>query len=46
MIERELNRYCENCGKDTMQMAREDALEITYHCQECNHDEEVIKSFF
>ncbi|WP_198029744.1 hypothetical protein [Bacillus sp. J33] len=39
-------RFCEICRKDTAHIAREDALEIEYICKECNHEENVIKSFF
>lgn len=39
-------RYCEVCGKETVHIAREDALEIEYICMECNHEEDIIKSCF
>ncbi|HYK72997.1 MAG TPA: hypothetical protein VEV44_07680 [Pseudoneobacillus sp.] len=38
--------YCEQCGKETLHLLREDALEIESVCKECHHDEEIVKSFF
>lgn len=46
MIEFPKNLYCEQCGKETEHMVREDALEIEYICKECNNEQEIIKSFF
>jgi hypothetical protein len=40
------NRFCEQCGKDTVHIVREDSLEIEYICKECNDHQELFKSFF
>ena len=39
-------RYCDHCKKDTVHVLREDALEIESICNECNHEQHVIKNFF
>lgn len=46
MIEFPKNLYCEQCGKETEQIVREDALEIEYICSECKKEQNIIKSFF
>ncbi|MEW9050177.1 MAG: hypothetical protein AB2392_03415 [Neobacillus sp.] len=46
MKTKQVQRYCETCGKETKHMAREDALEIEYICKECNSHEEIVKTFF
>ena len=38
--------YCEQCKKETEHMVHEDALEIEYTCKECNHQQDIVKSFF
>ncbi|QTL48126.1 hypothetical protein J5Z55_18875 [Priestia aryabhattai] len=38
--------YCKKCRKETMHTLREDALEISSHCHECNRQQEIIKTFF
>lgn len=39
-------RHCERCKKETVHLAREDALEIEYRCSECNFQEDIVKTFF
>ena len=39
-------RYCETCEKETEHVVREDATEISYMCNECHHEQEIIKNFF
>jgi hypothetical protein len=39
-------RFCEQCGKETVHMVREDPLEIEYICRECSENQELYKSFF
>jgi NADH pyrophosphatase NudC (nudix superfamily) len=39
-------RFCENCGRETVHMVREDPLEIEFICQDCNDHQEMFKSFF
>ncbi|WP_409293493.1 hypothetical protein [Peribacillus sp. SCS-37] len=46
MVENEVTRYCENCKKETIQHAREDALEIEYKCTVCHTEDDVVKTFF
>jgi hypothetical protein len=46
MKEAYVNKYCDSCKKETVHVAREDALEIEYNCMECNKHEEMIKTFF
>jgi hypothetical protein len=46
MIEFPKDLYCDQCGKETEHIVREDALEIEYICKECNNEQEIIKSFF
>ncbi|MBU8588934.1 hypothetical protein KM925_23890 [Priestia megaterium] len=38
--------YREKCRKETMHTLREDALEISYHCHDCNLKQEIVKTFF
>lgn len=46
MIEFPKNLFCEQCGKETEHLVREDALEIEYTCGECKKEQNIIKSFF
>ncbi|MBM7692912.1 ribosomal protein L44E [Peribacillus deserti] len=46
MVEKKIVKYCEHCKKETVQMAREDALEIEYRCTECETEQDVVKTFF
>jgi ribosomal protein L44E len=39
-------RYCDRCRKETNHHVREDALEIEYTCDECNKQEDIVKTFF
>ena len=38
--------YCKKCKKETMHTLREDALEISSHCHDCNLKQETLKTFF
>lgn len=39
-------KYCEECGKETLHIIQEDALEIEYICTKCDHSESIIKTMF
>lgn len=46
MIEIPRILYCDQCKKETEHIVSEDALEIEYTCQECNRQQEIVKSYF
>lgn len=46
LVEKNLVRYCEECKKETLQVVSEDALEIKYHCTDCDSEQNTIKNFF
>ncbi|WP_409304807.1 hypothetical protein [Peribacillus sp. SCS-155] len=39
-------RFCNNCGKETVHMVRESAVDIEYTCRDCDKQEEIVKTFF
>jgi NADP-dependent 3-hydroxy acid dehydrogenase YdfG len=46
LVEKFFKRYCEGCKKETLQVVGEDALEIRYHCTECDKEQSIVKTFF
>lgn len=46
MEETKVKRQCSHCQQETVQVAREDALEIEYTCTECNQTDTEVKTFF